>query len=206
MVSFVTQSSSAVIYNMVQICPFCENGVEITQIKSYPDYEQRFFSCGHMAKPIEINTAALNEPTTNVSATAALVLSRLKQSKKVKIKEKILDGKPCLHFSAEYIRFTINNEILTIQLLESKFSENISADNILKQIQSVIQEVKINSATKDKEREKILSLLEKLNDILVAQPKKSFFQKKWVFSLATPFILKIIEIVVTGKKISKTPV
>jgi hypothetical protein len=190
---------------MVQICPFCENGVEITQIKSYPDYEQRFFSCGHMAKPLEINSAALNEPTTNVSATAALVLSRLKQSKKVKIKEKILDGKPCLHFSAEYIRFTINNEILTIQLLESKFSENISGDNILKQIQSVIQEVK-NSIIKDKEREKILSLLKKLNDILVAQPKKSFFQKKWVFSIATPFILKIIEILVSGKKISKTPV
>jgi hypothetical protein len=190
---------------MVQICPFCENGVEITQIKSYPDYEQRFFSCGHMAKPIEITTA-LNEPTTNVSATATLVLSRLKQSKKVKIKEKIFNRKPCLHFSAEYVRFTINNEILNIQLLESKFSENISADNILKQIQSIIQEVKINSIIKDKEREKILSLLEKLNDILAAQPKKSFFRKKWVFSVATPFILKIIEILAGSKKISKTPV
>ena len=97
---------------MVQICPLCENGVEITEIKSYPDYRRRFFSCGHIDKPngkgFDEHTdgmtnlsrqtpgVAASENTINISPVAAIVLSRLKQSKEVKVKEKTISGKSSL--------------------------------------------------------------------------------------------------------------
>lgn len=193
---------------MVQICPFCENGVEITEITSYPNYTRRFFSCGHMAKPTEgdNNTDSKNafnhsaaeaeEESIDISPIAAIVISRLKQSKKVQIKEKTFNRKPCLQFSAESLRLVITNEIINVHLLETKFAENISAANILDSISELTQEVRTNCIIHDQERKKMLSLFEKLNAILVSQPARTLFRRKWTFSLATPYILKIIEILV----------
>ena len=195
---------------MVQICPFCENGVEITEIKSYPDYRRRFFSCGHIDKPAEENInvhiygktdlarrmsgVADREDTIDISPITAIVLSRLKHSKKVKIKEKTVGGKRCLQFSAESIRLAITNEDINIHLLETKFSENIFPKDILESISVLTNEVRTNSIIKDRERKKILSLFERLNNVLASQPKRTIFGGKWTFSLATPYILKIIEI------------
>lgn len=196
---------------MVQICPFCENGVEITEIKSYPDYRRRFFSCGHIDKPAEeainvhtdsnktdltrrISGVPQREDTIDISPIAAIVLSRLKHSKKVKVKEKTIGGKRCLQFSAESIRFAITNEDINIHLLETKFSENIFPKDILESISVLTKEVRTNSIIKDRERKKILSLFERLNNVLASQPKRTIFGGKWTFSLAAPYILKIIEI------------
>ena len=196
---------------MVQICPFCENGVEITEIKSYPDYRRRFFSCGHIDKPAEeainvhtdsnktdltrrISGVSHREDTIDISPIAAIVLSRLKHSKKVKIKEKTIGGKRCLQFSAESISLAITNEDINIHLLETKFSENISPKDILESISVLTKEVRTNSIIKDRERKNILSLFERLNNVLASQPKRTIFGGKWTFSLATPYILKIIEI------------
>jgi hypothetical protein len=200
---------------MVQICPFCENGVEITEVESYPNYVRRFYSCGHIAKPTDednnnqtdsksnlnqsISGVVGEEDTVNITPVAAIVLTRLKQSKKVKIIERIIDKKPSLQFSAESLRLTINNEVIGVHLLETKFSENISPKNILNTISSLTQEVKTNFKLKDKEKKKILKLIEKLNNVLAPLPKRTLvkrtlFAKKWTFSLSTPYILKIIEI------------
>ena len=200
---------------MVQICPFCENGVEITEVESYPNYIRRFYSCGHIAKPTDednnnqtdsktnlnqsISGVAGEEDTVNITPVAAIVLTRLKQSKKVKIIERIIDKKPSLQFSAESLRLTINNDVISVHLLETNFSENISPKNILNTISSLTQEVKTNFKLKDKEKKKILKLIEKLNNVLAPLPKRTLvkrtlFAKKWSFSLSTPYILKIIEI------------
>jgi hypothetical protein len=200
---------------MVQICPFCENGVEITEIKSYPNYIRRFYSCGHIAKPTdeEINNQSDSktshnhsisgiedeQETVNITPIAAIVLTRLKQSKKVKINEKIIDKKQSLQFSAESLRLTINNEAINVHLLETKFSENISSKNILIAISSLTKEVKTNFMLRDKEKKKILKLIERLNNILAPLPKRTLFKRtlfarKWTFSLSTPYVLKIIEI------------
>jgi hypothetical protein len=200
---------------MVQICPFCENGVEITEVESYPNYVRRFYSCGHIAKPTDevnnnqtdsktnlnqsISGVTGEEDTVNITPVAAIVLTRFKQSKKVKIIERIIDKKPSLQFSAESLRLTINNEVISVHLLETNFSENISPKNILNTISSLTQEVKTNFKLKDKEKKKILKLIEKLNNVLAPLPKRilvkrTLFAKKWTFSLSTPYILKIIEI------------
>lgn len=200
---------------MVQICPFCENGVEITEVESYPNYVRGFYSCGHIAKPTDeannnqtdsktdlnqsISGVTGEEDTVNITPVAAIILTRLKQSKKVKIIERIIDKKPSLQFSAESLRLTINNEVISVHLLETNFSENISPKNILNTISSLTQEVKTNFKLKDKEKKKILKLIEKLNNVLAPLPKRilvkrTLFAKKWTFSLSTPYILKIIEI------------
>ena len=195
---------------MVQICPFCENGVEITEITSYPDYTRRFFSCGHMAKPTQgdNNTDSKNtfnqrtlgpadgEDSVDISPIAAIVISRLKQSKKVQIKEKTFNRKPCLQFSAESLRLVITNEIMNVHLLETKFTENISAANILESISVLKQELRTTSTIHDRERKKMFSLFEKLNAILVSKPAKTLLRRKWTFTVATPYILKIIEVLV----------
>jgi hypothetical protein len=196
--------------NMVQICPLCENGVEITEIKSYPDYRRRFFSCGHIDKPTEKGfdahtdgTAnlsrqtpgvAASENTINISPVAAIVLSRLKQSKEVKVKEKTMSGKAWLQFYTKSIRFGINNEEISIHLLETKFSEKIVPKDILGRFSTLAGEIRTDSTIRDKERKKILGLLERLNNILAFQPKRIIIGRKWTFSLASPYILKTIEI------------
>ena len=184
--------------------------MEITEITSHPDYTRRFFSCGHMAKPTQgdNNTDSKNalnhttlgpaagEESVDISPIAAIVISRLKQSKKVQIKEKTFNGKPCLQFSAESLRLIITNEIMNVHLLETKFTENISAANILESISALMQEVRTNSIIHDREKKKMLSLFEKLNAILVSKPARTLLGSKWTFSVATPYILKIIEVLV----------
>src|ERR687895_1579150 len=194
---------------MVQICPLCENGVEITEIKSFPDYRRRFFSCGHIDKPNEKGFdehtdgmtlsrqtpgVAASENTINISPVAAIVLSRLKQSKEVKVKEKAISGKAWLQFYAKSIRFGINNEEISIHLLETKFSEKIVRKDILGRVSTLTREMRTDSTIRDKERKKILGLLERLNNILAFQPKRIIAGRKWTFSLTSPYILKTIEI------------
>lgn len=194
--------------NMVQICPLCENGVEITEIKSFPDYRRRFFSCGHIDKPNEKGFdehtdgmtlsrqtpgVAASENTINISPVAAIVLSRLKQSKEVKVKEKTISGKAWLQFYTKSIRFGINNEEISIHLLETKFSEKIVPKDILGRVSTLMGEIRTDSTIRDKERKKILGLIERLNNILASQPKRIIVGRKWTFSLASLYILKTIE-------------
>ena len=195
---------------MVQICPLCENGIEITEIKSYPGYRRRFFSCGHIDQPNEKGFdertdgttnlsrqtpgVAASENTINISPIAAIVLSRLKQSKEVKVKEKTISGKAWLQFYTKSIRFSINNEEISIHLLETRFSEKIVPKDILGRFSTLTGEIRTDSTIRDKERKKILGLLERLNNILAFQPKRIVVGRKWTFSLASPYILKTIEI------------
>ncbi|MDQ3838167.1 MAG: hypothetical protein M3297_02750 [Thermoproteota archaeon] len=203
---------------MVRICPFCENGIEITEIKSYPDYSRKFFSCGHIDKPNKKDLSSHNdkmadlsprisrdmngENTVNISPLAAIVLTRLKQSKEVKIREKTISGKRWLQFSGESIRFAISNEEINIQLLETKFSERINPKHISNSILALSNEIKTNSIVREKERKKILGLFETLNNILVSEPKRIIIGRKWNFSLTSPYILKTIEIL-TGSSINE---
>ena len=139
---------------------------------------------------------APGEESVDFSPVAAIVISRLKQSNKVQIKEKSLNRKPCLQFSAESLRLVITNEIMNVHLLETKFTENISAANILESISALTQELRTTSKIHDREKKKMFSLFEKLNTILSSKPARILLRRKWTFSIATPYILKIIEVLV----------
>lgn len=89
---------------------------------------------------------------------------------------------------------------------DTKVSQNISSTSILDKFQSIVQEVQTSSIN-DKERQPILSLIERLKDIISPEPatettskfrrlKKWISRKKWVFSTATPYILKLIDILI----------
>jgi hypothetical protein len=139
---------------------------------------------------------AVGEESVDISPIAAIVISRLKQSKKVQIREKTFNRKPCLQFSAESLRLVITNEIMNVHLLETKFTENISAANILESISALTQELRTASTIHDRERKKMFSLFEKVNTILASKPARTLLRRKWTFTVATPYILKIIEVLV----------
>jgi hypothetical protein len=187
---------------MAENCPVCNKRVEITEVKSYSDHKERFFSCGHK---IRLSQRTINEPAINISDSIALVISRFKQSEKIRIEEKLFDEKPSLDLSADNANLIINNSIVNINTPETTFSQNISPHNILDKIQTIIREVKTDSLLEVEQREKVLSFLEKTTEILSYEQatktsskwsrlKNWLSGKKWVFPVVTPYILKIIEL------------
>nr|MDQ3977509.1 hypothetical protein [Thermoproteota archaeon] len=75
----------------------------------------------------------------------------------------------------------------------TKFSEKIVPKDILGRVSTLIGEIRTDSTIRDKERKKILGLIERLNNILASQPKRIIVGRKWTFSLESPYILKTIE-------------
>jgi hypothetical protein len=190
---------------MVRICPFCENGIEITEIKSYPDYSRKFFSCGHIDKPNKKDLSSHNDKMADLSPRISRDMNgenTVNISPLAAIGEKTISGKRWLQFSGESIRFAISNEEINIQLLETKFSERINPEHISNSILALSNEIKTNSIVTEKERKKILGLFETLNNILVSEPKRIIIGRKWNFSLTSPYILKTIEIL-TGSSINE---
>jgi|SRR5918996_5020480 hypothetical protein len=201
---------------MTEKCPVCGAG-ELTKVNDNPDFKESFYSCGHHPKlsrrsinepAAKINDSAsaskhvkrsVSEPTVNVSDSIDLLIRRFKQLPNVTIEEKIYDNTPSLQFSADRAtKFFINNSTVKIILPGNKeITQNISPSSIEK-IRSIFQESK-PSSFKNKEE---YSFLQTFTKILTKKEGVSFWarlkyrlaRKKWVFPIATPFILKIIDI------------
>jgi hypothetical protein len=123
----------------------------------------------------------------------------------VSIEEKLIDGKLSLEFSAEKIRLVINNIIISVNaqddyILTRSLSEK---DEIINKIRTLRYEVE-ESSNKTEENRKTRFLLQRMEYILasdsdvnskVSKLKSWIRRDKWLFTMTSPFVMKIIELI-----------
>jgi hypothetical protein len=121
------------------------------------------------------------------------------------IEEKLIDGKLSLEFSAEKIRLVINNIIISVNaqddyILTRSLSEK---DEIINKIRTLRYEVE-ESSNKTEENRKTRFLLQRMEYILasdsdvnskVSKLKSWIRRDKWLFTMTSPFVMKIIELI-----------
>lgn len=121
------------------------------------------------------------------------------------IEEKLIDGKLSLEFSAEKIRLVINNIIISVNaqddyILTRCLSEK---DEIINKIRTLRYEVE-ESSNKTEENRKTRFLLQRMEYILasdsdvnskVSKLKSWIRRDKWLFTMTSPFVMKIIELI-----------
>lgn len=121
------------------------------------------------------------------------------------IEEKLIDGKLSLEFSAEKIRLVINNIIISVNaqddyILTRSLSEK---DEIINKIRTLRYEVE-ESSNKTEENRKTRFLLQRMEYILasdsdvnskVSKLKSWIRRDKWRFTMTSPFVMKIIELI-----------
>ena len=144
----------------------------------------------------------------SISDKIAATITKFKQSQKVSVEEKLIDGKLSIEFSAERIKLVINNTIISVNaqddyILTRSFS---GKDEIINKIRTLRYEVE-KSSIDNEEKEKTLSLLQRIEYILTIKSYSdatSIFSKlkmwimrnRWVFNVASsPFIIKIIDLI-----------
>jgi hypothetical protein len=123
----------------------------------------------------------------------------------VSIEEKLIGGKLSLEFSAEKIRLVINNIIISVNaqddyILTRSLSEK---DEIINKIRTLRYEVE-ESSNKTEENRKTRFLLQRMEYILasdsdvnskVSKLKSWIRRDKWLFTMTSPFVMKIIELI-----------
>jgi hypothetical protein len=185
-------------------CTICNKDASIIEVKHHTDYEERILSCGH--RP-EKHIRNITEPPIHLSDKIAATVSRFKQSQKVWVEEKVINGKLSIQFSAEKINLTINNSIIKVTAQDDyTFTRSVShKEDIINKIRSLRYEVERNFD--NEEKEKTLSLIQRVNYILVSTSysdanskfskiKRLIIHNKWFFTIATsPFIIKIIDLI-----------
>jgi hypothetical protein len=121
------------------------------------------------------------------------------------IEEKLIDGKLSLEFSAEKIRLVINNITISVNaqddyILTRSLSEK---DEIINKIRTLRYEVE-ESSNKTEENRKTRFLLQRMEYILasdsdvnskVSKLKSWIRRDKWLFTMTSPFVMKIIELI-----------
>ncbi|MFL6315766.1 MAG: hypothetical protein ACJ712_02315 [Nitrososphaeraceae archaeon] len=121
------------------------------------------------------------------------------------IEEKLIGGKLSLEFSAEKIRLVINNIIISVNaqddyILTRSLSEK---DEIINKIRTLRYEVE-ESSNKTEENRKTRFLLQRMEYILasdsdvnskVSKLKSWIRRDKWLFTMTSPFVMKIIELI-----------
>ena len=123
------------------------------------------------------------------------------------IEEKLIGGKLSLEFSAEKIRLVINNIIISVNaqddyILTRDFSRK---DEIINKIRTLRYEVE-ESSNKTEENRKTRFLLQRMEYILTSTSdsgansifsklKSWIMRKKWLFTITSPFLMKIIEVI-----------
>ena len=121
------------------------------------------------------------------------------------IEEKLIGGKLSLEFSAEKIRLVINNIIISVNaqddyILTRSLSEK---DEIINKIRTLRYEVEVSS-NKTEENRKTRFLLQRMEYILasdsdvnskVSKLKSWIRRDKWLFTMTSPFVMKIIELI-----------
>jgi hypothetical protein len=142
---------------------------------------------------------------SDISNRIAATITNFKQSQQVSIEEKLIDGKLSLEFSAEKIRLVINNIIISVNaqddyILTRSLSEK---DEIINKIRTLRYEVE-ESSNKTEENRKTRFLLQRMEYILasdsdvnskVSKLKSWIRRDKWLFTMTSPFVMKIIELI-----------
>jgi hypothetical protein len=143
----------------------------------------------------------------SISDKIAATITKFKQSQKVSVEEKLIDGKLSIEFSAEKIKLVINNTIISVNaqddyILTRDFSRK---DEIINKIRTLRYEVE-KSSNNSEEKRKTHFLLQRMEYILTptsdsgansifSKLKSWIMRKKWLFTITSPFLMKIIEII-----------
>jgi hypothetical protein len=143
----------------------------------------------------------------SISDKIAATITKFKQSQKVSVEEKLINGKLSIEFSAERIKLVINNTIISVNaqdeyILTRDFSRK---DEIINKIRTLRYEVE-KSSNNSEEKRKTHFLLQRMEYILTSTSdsgansifsklKSWIMRKKWLFTITSPFLMKIIEII-----------
>jgi hypothetical protein len=105
----------------------------------------------------------------SISDKIAATITKFKQSQKVSVEEKLIDGKLSIEFSAERIKLVINNTIISVNaqddyILTRDFSRK---DEIINKIRTLRYEVK-KSSNNSEEKRKTHFLLQRMEYILTS--------------------------------------
>jgi len=105
----------------------------------------------------------------SISDKIGATITKFKQSQKVSIQEKLIDGKLSIEFSAERIKLVINNTIISVNaqdeyILTRSFS---GKDEIINKIRTLRYEVE-KSSNNSEEKRKTHFLLQRMEYILTS--------------------------------------
>jgi hypothetical protein len=123
----------------------------------------------------------------------------------VSVEEKLIDGKLSLEFSAKKIKLVINNNIVSITaqddyVLTRSLSRKDEAINMIRTLKHEVEKSSSNS----EEKRKTHSLLKRMEYIFasdsdgnskVSKLKTWIRRDKWLFTVTSPFVMKIIELI-----------
>ena len=145
----------------------------------------------------------------DISDKIAAIITKLKLSQKVSVEEKLIDGKLSLEFSsAERIKLVINNNTISINAQDEYYvlTRTLSRkDEIANKIRTLRYEVE-KSSYNSEEKRKARFLLKRMEYIITstsdsgANSKLSKFKSwiihnKWLFTVTSPFIMELIELI-----------
>jgi uncharacterized Zn finger protein (UPF0148 family) len=186
-------------------CEICNKDVDIIETRQHADHEERILSCDHRSNKYVRN---IIEPPKQISDKISTTVTKFKQSQRVLVEEKVINGKLSLQFSAEKINVVINDSIINVRAEDDyTFTGSLSQrEDIINKTRSLRYEVE-KSSIDNEEKEKTLSLLQRIEYILTIKSYSdatSIFSKlkmwimrnRWVFNVASsPFIIKIIDLI-----------
>ncbi|MFL6337755.1 MAG: hypothetical protein ACJ718_01385 [Nitrososphaeraceae archaeon] len=144
----------------------------------------------------------------DISDKIAAIITKLKLSQIVSVEEKLIDRKLSLEFSAERIKLVMNNNSISINAQDEYYilTRILSRkDEIAYKIRTLRYEVE-KSSYNSEEKRKASSLLKRMEYILtpiadsgansrVGKFKSWIIHNKSLFTVKSPFIMEIIELI-----------
>jgi hypothetical protein len=95
-------------------CEICNKDVDIIETRQHADHEERILSCGHRSNKY-VRNIIYHEPPIHISDKISTTVTKFKQSQRVLVEEKVINGKLSLQFSAEKINVVINDSIIDVR-------------------------------------------------------------------------------------------
>jgi hypothetical protein len=134
----------------------------------------------------------------------------------VSVEEKLIDGKLSLEFSAERINIVISSNVISVNakddyILTRSFSRK---DEIINKTRTLRYEVE-KSSNNGEEKRKTRLLLQRMEYILASTSdsganskfsklKSWIISNKWLFTITSPFIMQIIDLIEYMMKYSQS--
>jgi hypothetical protein len=151
---------------------------------------------------------ACHSTKIDISDKIGAIITKLKVSKIVSVEEKLIDGKLSLEFSAERIKLVINSNTIRINSQDEYYilTRSLSRkDEIANKIRTLRYEVE-KSSYNIEEKRKARSLLKRMEYILTSitdsgansgfsKFKSWIIHNKWLFTVTSPFIMEIIDLI-----------
>ena len=151
---------------------------------------------------------ACHSTKIDISDKIGAIIPKLKLSKIVSVEEKLIDGKLSLEFSAERIKLVINSNTISINsqdeyyILTRGLSRKDETANKIRTLRYEVEKSSYNSEEKRKAR----SLLKRMEYILTSitdsgansrfsKFKSWMIRDKWLFTVRSPFIMEIIDLI-----------